>query len=85
MKTSIKDRIDILKAKYHMTNADLSKRIHVSEATLNNYMRNPDSMTYGTIKAMCATFHCPVEYLLDGRDTEAEKEVVMKYIRSALT
>lgn len=84
MTTTIKDRIDILKAKYHMTNADLCRKVHISEATLCHYMKNPDLMTYGTIRLMCRTFNCPVEYLLEGRDTEAEKETVMKYIRSAL-
>lgn len=84
MTTTVKDRVDVLKAEHHMTNADLCRRLHISVATYCNYMRNPDAMTYGTIKALCRIFNCPVEYLLEGRDTEAEKKVVMEYIRSAL-
>lgn len=85
MQTTIKDRVDMLKTKYHMTNAELSHRLHISEATFNNYMKNPDAMTYGTIKLMCKTLSCPVEYLLDGRDSEEKYKGAVKFMQDVIT
>lgn len=64
---TVKDRICHYKAKYHMTNRDLAKRLDISESTLKNYMRDPDAITYRVMKKMCRLFGCSVEYLLEGR------------------
>lgn len=64
---TFKDRVSHYKAKYHMTNADLAKRLDISESTLKNYMRDPDAATYRVIRKMCTLFGCSVEYLLEGR------------------
>lgn len=64
---TLKDRVEHYKGKYHMTNADLAKRLGISESTLKNYMRNPNAITYRVMKKMCRLFGCSIEYLLEGR------------------
>lgn len=64
---TVAERIDHYTHKYHMTTAELARRLGISERALRTYKKEPERMRWGLVKKMSKLFNCPVEHLMEGR------------------
>lgn len=64
---TVAERIDHYAHKYHISTAELAKKLGISERAFRTYRKEPERMRWGLIKAMCKMFNCPVEHLMEGR------------------
>lgn len=87
---TFKERVNKLKKAKKLTDEDLAMQVsrfggaRVAPRTIEAYKKDPRTMPYWVLHGMCKVLGCKIEYLTEGRDTEAEAENAIRWIRKAM-
>ena len=64
------DRLRALRTQQEMTQADVAKRLGITQASYNRYEKNLFEPDFATLKKLAKLFHVSTDYLLGNEDEE---------------